>query len=274
MNDNILTKLRDKGEIKARIFLIIISVIDIMILIAIISSISKNAEAEKAITGVVVILFYVLLFALMNVMMEKLMAAGIRINGIRVSENQLPELNSVVNQCAERLGITPPEVYVMQDSIWNAFAMRYGNKKMIVLLSGSVDSLLLKGEMTQLAWVVAHEMGHHLYGHLGFWNRFIEVCGILCPWVILWHRRRGELSCDRVAMYCIGSADASFKALANMTVGAQMADKVNKDEAIAQWHKNKGDFYCKYRSIYSTHPANTCRFAVLKETQAEFNIPD
>ncbi len=26
--------------------------------------------------------------------------------------------------------------------------------------------------------------------------------------------------------------------------------------------------------LVTIHPANTCRFAVLKETQAEFNIPD
>jgi Zn-dependent protease with chaperone function len=278
MNDNnIVNKLRDRGEKDARVFLTVLSIINILVLIVIIVSVIATAGGEGAagVTGFIfVMFFYIGLFAFSNYLMENLIAAGIRINGIRVTDEQLPELSAVVRQCAEKLGVKPPEVYVLQDSMWNAFAMKVGRKKMIVLLSGAVDSLLLKGDMNQLSWVVAHEMGHHVCGHLTFWNRFIEVCSISLPWIILWHRRRGELSCDRIAMYCVGSAEASFRALANMTVGAQMADKINTDLAISQWHKYKNEFFSKYRTIYSTHPANLCRFAVLKETQAEFNIPD
>jgi Zn-dependent protease with chaperone function len=282
LNDNnIVKQLRDRGEKDARLLLIIIAILTVIVLTLIIIGVivvlvmSKEVRLEEPIGVFTGIVIGILIILLLNIIIENLMAANIRINGIRVSENQIPELNAVVNQCSMKLGVAPPEVYVMQDSIWNAFAMKVGKKKMIVLLSGSIDSLLLKGDMAQLSWVVAHEIGHHVCGHLSSWNRFLEIlCSFSWPWVVLWHRRRGELSCDRIAMYCVGSADASFKALANMTAGAQMANIINKDKAIEQWHKHKGDFFSIYVTLYSTHPANLCRFAVLKEMQEEFNIPD
>ncbi len=77
--------------------------------------------------------------------MEALWLASIRANGMRVSSRQYPELNAMVENFSSRLGLKQPEVYIMQQSAWNAFATKLLRTRVVVLLSGAVDALLLDG---------------------------------------------------------------------------------------------------------------------------------
>jgi hypothetical protein len=137
------------------------------------------------------------LIALFQRMAQIFAAAYIKTNAVEVSERQFPEIHSIVTVFSKRLGKTAPTVYVMQENIWNSFAMILAGKRLVVLLSGAIDSLLLKGSMTQLAWLVGHELGHHYSGQLDFWRRTTEAMGSWFVWVALWYKRRCELTCDR-----------------------------------------------------------------------------
>src|SRR3954471_6118290 len=133
---------------------------------------------------------FVLFLALVG---ELWFAAYLKANAVRVSEKQLSELHRVVLRCCERLGMAPLDVYLMQQNVWNAFAMKIWGRRMVVLLSGAVDSILLKGNMQQMAWLVGHELGHHYAGHLDF-SRRIAALGNWCIWLRLWYSRRCELT--------------------------------------------------------------------------------
>jgi Zn-dependent protease with chaperone function len=198
-------------------------------------------------------------------------AAYVKTNAVRVSENQLPELWRVVQSCCDRLGMAPPEVYVMQENVWNAFATRILRRRMVVLLSGALDSILLKGDMQQVAWLVGHELGHHRAGHLDFARSLANV-GDWCVWLKLWYCRRAELTCDRMGLFCAGSLRASQLALANGTVGAQLAAHVNPMEAIRQWQQHSGEFFVRYRTLYSTHPHHLARLEYLNRAAADLAI--
>jgi Zn-dependent protease with chaperone function len=184
---------------------------------------------------------------------EMLFAAYLKANAVRVSATQLPDVCRVVNVCCQRLGMETPDVYVMQHNVWNAFATKIFGRRMVVLLSGAVDSILLKGDMQQLTWLVGHELGHHWAGHLSLSQKLAKAGGWLI-WVNLWRSRRAELTCDRVGLYCAGSLKASQLALVNATVGAQLAGKVNVTEAVNQWRQHRGEFFVRYRTLYATHP--------------------
>lgn len=202
---------------------------------------------------------------------ELFAAAYIKTNAVQVSPTQLPELHQVVQQCAQRLRMEPPAVYVLQQNVFNAFAAKLGGGRIVVLLSGAVDSILLKGDTHQIAFLVGHEFGHHLAGHLDTRHRLAHL-GAWLIWVYLWYSRRREITCDRVGLYCCGSLKAALAAMANMTVGAQLASHVNIDEAVRQWQYHRGEFYVKYRTVYSTYPHHLWRMEELQKAASELGV--
>ncbi len=209
---------------------------------------------------------------LMSFLGEFWFAAYLRVNAIRVSPAQLPELHRAVLSSCQRLCLEPPEVYVLQQNVWNAFAARFLGRNVVVLLSGAIDSILLKGDMEQLTWLVGHELGHHRAGHLLFWRKLVSL-GSWCVWARLWYQRRCELTCDRLALYCVGNLQPSQRALINATVGAQLAGEVNLKEAMRQWEQHAGEFFVKYRTLYSAHPHLLCRLKHLQMAALELRIP-
>jgi Zn-dependent protease with chaperone function len=216
-------------------------------------------------------LIFIGLFGLFELIGGLWFAAHLKTNAVRVSETQLPELNQVVETCCRNLGMERPDVYVMQHNLWNAFATKIFGRRMVVLYSGAVDSILLRGDLQQLTWLVGHELGHHWAGHLNWSQRLAKLGGWLF-WVGLWHSRRAELTSDRVGLYCAGSAKASQLALMNATVGAQLANRVNVEEAAKQWQAHRGEFFVKYRTLYATHPHLLARLEHLNLAAQEFGM--
>ena len=216
-------------------------------------------------------LFPILLMVLAKVFGEWWFAAQLKANAVCVSETQLPEVHQAVKHCSACLGIEPPAVYVLQQNVWNAFAVKLTNHRSVILLSGAVDSVLLKGNQHQLAWLVGHELGHHAAGHRDFKRRLASLGGWMI-WLYLWYSRRAEFTCDRAGLYCAGSLHASQRALINATVGAQLADQVNVAEAIAQWSQQREDFLVKCRILFSTHPHLSARLEQLAAAAREFGM--
>lgn len=213
-------------------------------------------------------LIFIGIFALVAYLGRLFSLAYIKTFAVRASPQQFPEIYNAAIKVSEKLDIKAPEIYVMQDSIWNAFATKLAGKRIVVLLSGAVDAILLKGDTSQLTWLVGHEIGHHAAGHIGIWHGLIMMGGWL-PWFALWYRRRGELTCDRIGLYAAGNASASIKAMCNMTVGAQLADLMNVEEAIKQWEEHKSEIFVRYRVLYSSHPPNLFRIKRLIESTRE-----
>lgn len=254
-----LSQLRDPKERTALIWLYIASVpVWIFLLIWIVTT-SGGA------------LILIGLFELLNLMGRLWFAAHIKTNAVRVSETQLPEVYRIVQTSCQNLGMEIPDVYVMQHNVWNAFATKIFGQRMVVLFSGAVDSILLKGDMQELSWLVGHELGHLWAGHLNTSQKFAKLGGWLI-WVGLWHSRRAEFTCDRVGLFCSGSLKSSQLAVINATVGAQLAGRVNIAEAMDQWRQHWGEFFVKYRTIYSTHPHLLARLDYLNNAAEEFGM--
>ena len=255
-----MKQLRDKSESTALTLLYLASVpMWILLLVLIVASYG----------GWLLILLF---FWLARIIGEYWFRAHLRTSAVRVSERQLPELHRAAQECCAKLGMEPVELYVMQDTVWNAFAMKLRGRRTVVLLSGAVDAILLKGDYQQLKWVVGHEIGHHAAGHLDFSRRLAHM-GAWFVWGALWHSRRAEFTCDRIGLYCTGSLRASQRALASATVGAQLASQVDLAEAQAQWAAHSGEFFVKYRTLYSTHPAMLCRMEALTKAAQELGVP-
>ncbi len=74
-----------------------------------------------------------------------------------VSENEYPELHSIVAEIAEKAGVPKPKVGIMQSRTPNAFATGRKPEKSIVVVTTGIMGLLNRDE---LRGVIAHEMAH------------------------------------------------------------------------------------------------------------------
>jgi Zn-dependent protease with chaperone function len=220
-----------------------------------------------------VFLIFVVIFLLLQRIGELFAAAYIKTNAVEVSQQQLPDIHRVVVEFSERVGKKAPSVYVMQANVWNAFATKLAGKRIVVLFSGAVDSILLKGNKEQLSFLVGHELGHHFAGHLNFWRTLTVMMGSWCIWIRLWYSRRCEFTSDRYGLACCNSLNEGQRAVCNMAVGAHLASEVNVDEAIAQWQRHRREFFVRYRTMYSTHPHTLCRLDELRNSASYLNIP-
>ena len=180
--------------------------------------------------------------------------AHFKMNGVRVSSEQFPVLNHAADNFAQRLGIQRPDVYIVQETVFNAFAARLAGTHVVVLFSGAVDSILRSGDEDDLAFILGHEFGHIAAGHLTFMH-YLQALGGWFIWVGLWYRRRMEMTCDRIGLALVGDRDRAMRAMSHMMVGSELASEINYGAAFAQLREHQGEFFVKYRNIYSFYPS-------------------
>ncbi len=163
---------------------------------------------------------------------------------IRLGENQLPEIYTLLPPICEKLGIDVPELYYQKSKEMNAWT--FGTvKPYIMITSKLVDNLT----PTQISSVIAHECGHiackhSLYHSMA--NYLIDgiensplyfipaIRKYLSPTLVralrFWSRC-SELSADRAAVLCDNSAEPFIDALLKIR---GYGDDINRDEFIKQ----------------------------------------
>ncbi|XP_040936746.1 protease HtpX homolog isoform X3 [Gossypium hirsutum] len=129
---------------------------------------------------------------------------------ILVSKDQLPELHKMMIEAAGILNIEPPDLYVRQSPVPNAYTLAISGKKPFVIIHTSLVELLTRKELQA---VLAHELGHLKCDH-GVWLTFANLLTLgsyhlpglggfiaqrLEEQLIRW-LRAAELTCDRAAL--------------------------------------------------------------------------
>lgn len=165
-------------------------------------------------------------------------------SAIRLSENQMPEVYNLLPPICEKLGISIPELYYVQSKEINAATMGSVNPY-IYVTSEMVDSV----PKDLIASVLAHECGHIACKHslyhsiAGFLingidssplNNLLPVKKILTPNLIkalLFWDRCSELSADRAAVLCDGTADRTIDMLLRVH---GYGENVNREEFVKQ----------------------------------------
>ncbi len=238
-----LTQTRDPGELSAEKFMLF-GAIPACIVLLVYTVISLGLLLLIA-AG-----YSALYFAL-----EWMMLSYFRGHGMLVGPAQYPEIDAMAENFSRRLGVPRPEVYIVQQSLWNAFAAKTVGSRIIVLYSGAVDALMLGGDPEDLGFLVGHEMGHHACGHLDWKYRLVRL-GAWIPFLGMYHRRCMELSCDRIALACVGDTSIALRGLMSMTVGITMAARTNLVAAREQWRSAKRQIGVTLLTFYSTYPPN------------------
>jgi len=126
---NEMKRLRDRKELKALVWLWIFSA-PIWAYLVFQLIVGMKVGKVFGLIGVVAVYAGIALFGWLAMKIaEYFAAAWIKTNAVRISAEQLPELHAVAIACAEKLGLKEPDVYVLQDGIWNAVAYKMAGRR-------------------------------------------------------------------------------------------------------------------------------------------------
>jgi Zn-dependent protease with chaperone function len=174
-------------------------------------------------------------------------------NSILISENQFSEINKIIDQSCQYLGIEKPNSYVMFDPYLNAFVMGFKKPYTLVLTSALIESLT----ENELRFVIGHELGHLKMGHSRI-KSFVVPNNKDIPFITFifnFWLRKTEYTADRVGLLVNRkNLKDSINALMKITVGKEMAEKINIKKLIEQSNPSKSKSLEKISEWFLTHP--------------------
>ncbi len=164
-------------------------------------------------------------------------------SAIRLSENQFPEIYNLLPPICEKLGIVVPELYYVKSKEMNAATC--GNTSPYIYVT---SKLVKKMPLEMIASVLAHECGHIACKHYLYHSmagqlingidssplaRIPAIRKLLTPTLVkalLFWDRCSELSADRAAVLCDGTADKTVDVLLKI----HGYENINREEFLRQ----------------------------------------
>ncbi|MGO4450474.1 M48 family metallopeptidase [Phyllobacterium sp. TAF24] len=177
---------------------------------------------------------------------------------VLVSPNQFPQLHRMIEVSAQAVGLKEaPETFIYNShGVMNAFAVRLvGRKRYIWLTSALIDA----DNGDQIRFVVGHELGHHVAGHLNDFSSFLRYPAYLVPFLGQAYSRARELTCDRVGHYLARDVDAARTALQMLACGSAKLNKVMNPQAFQDQEAMVPSFWGFILHIFSYYPRLTKR---------------
>lgn len=191
---------------------------------------------------------------------------------IAVGPQQYSNIYALGEDCAHRLGIGVPQIFIQRDSNSDAYTFATDDVAPIIVLSSQIVESFTPEE---LKFVIGHECGH-IHNLHGVYNTVSEIMtnqlaerilqavptqGVLDLFVqggltIFFKRwsRYAEITCDRAGLICCGDVNTAEIALVKLiTGGGNALQNINIDEYRQQMSKNPSA-PIRLIELFSTHP--------------------
>lgn len=200
---------------------------------------------------------------------------------LAVGPDQFPEIYAIAKDCAGKLGIAVPNVFIDNEMSFNAYTFASDDVEPVVVIHNGLRNLLT---LSELKFIIGHECGHIHNYHTAYeyLSQLILSVGVgatssinatlasllsfgstaaLSAW-----SRAAEVSADRAGMICADSAEDSYSAIAKCLYGGTIgkADSVNI-EAIMDQLKYTMSNIAKYDELFSSHPSSARRLKAMQE---------
>lgn len=196
---------------------------------------------------------------LINRFQARKVRALIRGSGVQVGPQQLPQLYEVVEQFSQRLGLREvPEVYIVEESTQNGFAVKLGKRDLVLLTDDVVWGALQSRDPHALGFVVGHELAHIALGHTGVVRGMLRAAFKPLS-------RADEFTCDNVASALVGNPDIAVHGVTLLTVGPQLLGYLNDEALLAQAQAVCSDKLSKKAEKKLSHPLLLRRIGNLKK---------
>lgn len=206
-------------------------------------------------------LLYMLMFFVVYCFVQSAFISYIKGTGVRITEEQFPDLKRQIAQCCARLDIeVEPQAYVLQmGGALNAFATRFLGRDFLVLYTDVVDGLADNPDA--LNFYIGHELGHIKRRHLT-WGRVLLPATLL-PLVGAAYARAREYTCDRHGLAACGDPASAEQGLAVLAAGSRRWRDLNKTAFIAQSHSSNG-FWMSFHELVADYPWLVKRMAAVR----------
>lgn len=201
------------------------------------------------------LLFYFGIFWLVSYWARALTRAYMIGHFVMVGPDQFPHLHRMVEDGARALGLREiPQTFVYNSSgVLNAMALRLvGRQRYIWLTSALLDA----DNDEQIRFVVGHELGHHVAGHLDEPWSYLRLPGHIIPFLGAAYSRGRELTCDRIGAFVARDLQAARTGLQMLACGsAKLNAQMNPDAFQKQEQMVPGiaGFFLKIVSHYPRH---------------------
>lgn len=207
------------------------------------------------------------------------------VNGLRLSEKQLPEIFHAAIRAARTMALRYlPEIYIAGDQMWDATTLGTDNGAFIVL-----GSVLTNFKGDDLLFVLGREMGHVRAGH-ALWKTVMQfvsgrarhrsimgegVLKLLNPAKLVesaidaplmaWSRH-SEITADRAGMLVVGKEEVARRVLMTWTLKSfPLVPRVNADAWLEQEQTIDGGMTAISEWTMASSPYLAGRLRLLRE---------
>ncbi len=172
-------------------------------------------------------------------------------NSLKVTAEITPSIFSVIERILGQLSLLDInlECYVHNDSNMNASCFSLENNVNVIIIISS--GLVNKMTENELAFVIGHELGHYMFGHLNYIEVQREKNELLDMKLSRIYQAH-EISADRIGLICSGSIESSLRAIIKTVSG--LNDKFITHNLHTYLHQIQLLKYDELAHSYHTHP--------------------
>ena len=190
-----------------------------------------------------------------------------RAESVKISPTQFPEVHRVVTTLSEAMGVHTPEAYVRADGR-PADAGAHGLRRYLVLSDELFDDGGQVRDADALAFTVAHQLGHLVAGHTGFWRRIAVLGAEPVPLLGAALARCAEYTADNHAYTHVPEGAHTVRMHAG---GARLYPRINMGEMADRARTDRGCALLLYH-LLSRRPGNVRRMAALRDRRRRGRI--
>ncbi|MBE7381605.1 MAG: M48 family metallopeptidase [Leptolyngbya sp. SIO1E4] len=207
---------------------------------------------------------------------------------VQVGPHQLPHLHALLLEACQILELEPPQLYVRQHPVPNAYTFAMRGKHPFIVVHTSLIDLLTPAEIQA---VIGHELGHLKCDH----SVYLTLANVLTllasqlplgEWIVSTFQsqimewvRCAEFTCDRAALLVVQDARTVASLLMKLSGGSPtLASQLNLDAFLEQARaydmaidSELGEIIRQTRAQSLTHPLPVLR---AREVDRWFSSPN
>ena len=201
-------------------------------------------------------------------------------NAVCATPTNFPDVYEIGCECARRLGIPIPNIYIFNDVTLNAYTVSSDEVEPVIVIHSGLYERVTKGELKAC---IGHECGHIQNYHgtydyvgtilahqgaaaLGAFSQLIS--SVLTQGVqlaLLSWSRAAEVTADRAGLICADSPEDCHSLNAKLLYGGAFGTQGVDYKAIEEQLEMQMEHFSKYAELFSTHPTAARRIMVERE---------